>query len=88
MTVSSDNDEFLFAMGFTKRNRTRKCCMYGGEDEERSAEDFAGDKSSDSGVDLTGDLVGVFIGVRIVLRIFGDFRGDTGVCSTALPMNR
>ena len=28
MSVSSDNAEFLFAMGFTKRNRTRKCCRY------------------------------------------------------------
>ena len=62
--------------------------MYGGDDEERSAEDLAGDRSSDSGVDLTGDFVGVLIGVHIVLRSLGDFRGDTGVCSTALLKNR
>jgi hypothetical protein len=63
--------------------------MYGGDDEDMSAEDLAGDRSSDSGVDLTGDFMGVLTGdVRIVLRILGDFRGDTGVCSTALRMNR
>ena len=28
MSVSSDDAEFLFSMGFTKRNRTRKCCVY------------------------------------------------------------
>ena len=28
MSVSSDNAEIFFAVGFTKRNRTRKCCMY------------------------------------------------------------
>ena len=61
--------------------------MYGGDDEDRSAEDLAGDGSSDSGVDLAGDFVGVLTGVRIVLRIFGDLRADTGVCSTALRMN-
>ena len=34
--------------------------------------------------DLVGDFHGVFIGVRIILRSLGDFRGDTGDCSTAL----
>ena len=58
--------------------------MYGGDDEDRSAEDLTGDRSSDSGVDLTGDFDGVFISVRIILRSLGDFRGDTGDCSTAL----
>ena len=51
--------------------------MYGGDDEDRSAEDLTGDRSSDSGVDLTGDFVSVLIGVRIILRSLGDFKGDT-----------
>ena len=37
--------------------------MYRGDDEDKSAEDLAGDRSSDSGVDLTGDFVGVLTGV-------------------------
>ena len=49
--------------------------MYGGDDEDRSAEDLTGDRSSDSGVDLTGDFDDVFKGVRIILRSLGDFRG-------------